>query len=77
MFENLIFDWAVPGTDVKKLLKIFANVVELLMYFLPLLTIDGVPLLFCFSDTRDLMPILVFIEKNSETVFSSPYKDFW
>ena len=61
LFENLIFDWKVSAIDVKKLLKVYAIVIGSLIYFSSFLFIDGVSLLLCFIDTRDLIPIQVFL----------------
>ena len=61
LFENLIFDRAVSANDVKRLLKLFAIAIESLMFFSSILIMDGVSLLLCFIDTRDLILIQVFL----------------
>ena len=61
LFENLIFDRAVSAIDVKRLLKLFAIAIESLMFFSSILIMDGVSLLLCFIDTRDLILIQVFL----------------
>ena len=48
LFENLIFDWTVSKTDVKKLLWLMS-----LMYFLSLLIMDGVSLIFVSLTVED------------------------
>ena len=61
LFENLIFDRAVSAIDVKRLLKLFEIAIESLMFFSSILIMDGVSLLLCFIDTRDLILIQVFL----------------
>ena len=57
-FENFIFDRTI---GVKKLLKVSAILIRSLMYFSLFLIKDGRPLFLCFIDTRNLIPIYVFL----------------
>ena len=44
LFENLIFEWTISATEVKKLLKVLAIETGSLMYFSFLVINEGVPL---------------------------------
>ena len=46
LFENLIFEWTISATEVKKLLKVLAIETGSLMYFLFLVINEGVSLFF-------------------------------
>ena len=49
------------GIDVKKLLKEFGFVIGSLIYFPSFLIMDGVSLFLFFIDTKDLIPIQIFL----------------
>ena len=61
LFENSIFDRRVSAIDVKKLLKVLAVAIGSLIHFSSFQVMDSVSLFFCFIDTRDLIPIQVFL----------------
>ena len=60
LFENLIFEWTISATEVKKLLKVLAIETGSLMYFSSLVINEGESLFFSFIDTKVFIPFQVF-----------------
>ena len=62
-FLKILFltEQTVSAIGVKKLLKVFAILIRSLMYFSLFLIKDGWPLILCFIDTRNLIPIYVVL----------------
>ena len=57
LFENLIFEWTISATEMKKILKVLAIETGSLMNFSSLVINEGVSLFFFyFIDTKVFIP---------------------
>ena len=82
LFKNLIFEWTISATAVKKLLKVLAIETGSLMYFSSLVINESVSLFFLlhwyesFYTFPNLLYIFdVFIEEVCEILFFSPFEE--